>query len=511
MENNVNKWFDAARHNPPMITIEEVGAMISNPPASRGGLSTLKKLIFMGTVLTCIISGLIWFNQAGTSDKITTKPQQVVREGNVIVKKQEDAVVIPIVRSNQKPNDKMQFFPVQKTEENEKTPAFQFSPPIEMSGPAVPNQSTSSGGFEEIVLTNEELLRLGIRTDGNILNYLNQYDTWSSKLTTDDYVLAMVIEISKSGDIRSNNAHLNDSVLAKYSNPAVPLLITRLPTHDDDDKGSFWILNKHVPVTKHTVFVSDMIEKLVPVVVHTKGRGIKYVHDNTLVFWYKNNEVFRQQLPGTYKAKLEQKENFSEESLTTFIENLTGEENREDELYKLSDEQLKNKQKEFIVLSNKELKKLNIRFDGKSLTYKTLAPGKDSGVFLVRIDANPNDQMMSFAGQSGKKYHANAALLSAWYATDSNVSIITNFIDPVGSPGDQEAREERMRNEQKLLNQRIDHLIPILVRFSPDAVKRATNKHPITHLVFWFPENEALIKALPERIRREKIHRSTGN
>src|SRR6478752_2405005 len=70
MENKLNKWFDAAKHSPPMISTKEVGAMISNPPAAKGGLSTLRKTVFMGTILLIVIGWLYWLNSIAPVDII---------------------------------------------------------------------------------------------------------------------------------------------------------------------------------------------------------------------------------------------------------------------------------------------------------------------------------------------------------------------------------------------------------------------------------------------------------
>jgi hypothetical protein len=366
-------------------------------------------------------------------------------------------------------------------------------------------QNETLNNYVEILLTNEELLKLGIRTDGNVLEYLNQYDT-SAQIhfdfdTKTAMVFAMDLKISKTGGCRTNNIHALDSNLVKYSNNAVPLIITRL-SDEDNLNESYSVLKKDIPSTKLSTFAKAMRSKLIPVKVKTKGQGVAYVHDNTVIFWYKNNQNFREKLPYSVAENLSLHEDFSEQELLDYINELNIQAKEEVNLYKPADQMVNRKQAEFVQFSNKELRKLHIKFNGKKLGYKVFSYDLDSHLVIIDLDVTPDIFQLN-NNHRRKKVKLKQTEKFAWYITDSNLNIEANFIDPISQVGNQEADEQRLRDQGKLFLNRLDNLIPLLVIFSPTAMKKAKYGKPSSHLVFWFPATPEFLNNLPARVQEK--------
>lgn len=346
---------------------------------------------------------------------------------------------------------------------------------------------------EYIYLSDKELAVLGIRTDGNTLEYLNQYDKGILDLNSgqkDMEVLAIDIKVSASGGINSNNVHAKDSILAKYSNDAIPLIITYGSATNAVEQ--FYILNKHVPYTKRTIFVQKMKELLVPVVVKTKAKGILYKVDQTFTFWYKNEASFRSKLPIEYANHFDQFPDFNEEYLQYYIKELKDLENKEAKQYDptLSDKQ--KAQSQFNILSSADLKKLGIDFNGSILDYKLFANTTDNRMVAINLLVTPDMYSLNYKHKSRKVKKLKWRDTYALYVTDSNLNITSNFIDPIGQIDNQGAEEEREIRKEQLFMQRLDSLVPVLVTFNPKAVKQAIYKSPQTHLVFWFPKSKEM-------------------
>jgi hypothetical protein len=348
-----------------------------------------------------------------------------------------------------------------------------------------------------IQLSHTELANLGIRTNGNKLEYLNQYDT--SVLSFDNQpqrqvVMAMVISVSESGSMRTNNVHAKDSILSRYSNEAIPLIITNYD--DKDGKENFNILNNRVPYTKQSMFIKRMKAQLIPVVVKTKAKVGLFKTDRTFIFWYKNDVVFRDKLPLQYVHQLRNSPEFNSQELERYIRELNEqekEESKEDAPTK-TDQQAA--QSRFTILSKPALKQLGIRFNGKMVDYKLVSYTVDSHLVVIDLGVTPDMYMLNNRHKSGKKQKLKWNKQFAWYITDSSLNVSSNFVDPLSQINNHEADEERMKNMNRLFMSRKDSLVPVLVIFSAEAVKQAKFLAPQTHLVFWFPKSEELQRML---------------
>jgi hypothetical protein len=508
MENSLNKWFNAARQHETLLNIKEVEAMISQPPAVKGGFSIVQKGVFMLTIIGVILSFIFWFNPSSFTVSEMAQPQEsnTAERLEAPTQLKENSILrspqLPSKRRGQTHYKENNHAIKNDPEENQTVlgPSFSFS----LNGTHSLNLRNDGFNHEEIELSNEELLKLGIRTDGNVLEYLNQYDTAQMHFDFDTkttMVFALDLKISKTGGWRTNNTHRLDSNLMKYSNDAVPLLITRL-SDEDNLNESFAVLQKGIPATKLTAFSKTMQSKLIPVKVKTKGQGVVYVHDNTVVFWYKNNPTFREKLPHWIAENLSQLEDFSEQELLDYIDELKGHAKEEADLYKPDEKLVKRKQSEFVQISNKELRKLHLKFNGKKLGYKVFSYDIDSHLVVIDLAVTP-DIFNQNNNHGRKRVKLKQTEQFVWYITDSNLNIDANFIDPISQVGNQEANEQRIREQGKFFLNRLDSLIPILVTFSPDALKQAKYNNPATHLVIWFPKSEELLKSLPKREQKK--------
>lgn len=673
MENKLNKWFDAAKHNPPMISTKEVGAMISNPPAVKGRLSTLKKTVFMGTIFLIITSWLYWMNVSAPFEtsiqKETTQQSEIVvgdtlktlaesdhSNKQLFIKEENKQSQVQYGSESTDYNDVELEYPLNHTggvgeEQNEelqfqhpilfldskelevldikiekgsynyyyKTYSYQstikatqlksvndsfffakgfpgknyfikpwetdFYPlyltdslgndqrnfhfqdkrdsqswaefndslahhfrvtyqhliPIAIRTPDLgrleilwykPTKALikklparyavlfNEGGYSSnrnwgngeskksdekmIDLTNEELAALGIFTDGNVLRYLTQSDTtvYHFDFNPKPSVFAFSIKVEKSGGISSNNIHEQDAELKKLSNSVVPALIS-INQIREGGKESFMIAEQNtIPFGYRTEFIQRIKEDLVPIKVLTRGISLMDQHDNEIVFWYKNNDTFWQKLPEWARVKARQHyPHFNEVKYGRLIADLKQKDERDNAKHHVTANDIETSEATAIDLTPKELRKLNIRFDGKFLSYQMMSQRLDSSYVIIDLIVTPDNFSLNTRGKTGKatKYKSNKNY--PWYITDTLLGISQNFVDPLGTD---EENDQRLKDMDRMFKERLPDMIPVRIRFDTKAVRDAKYKHPQTILLFWFPETETFMKALPQRIQKQK-------
>jgi hypothetical protein len=312
MENNLNKWFEAAKASDPILTANEVEAMISNPPAVKGGFSTLKRSVFM-TSLFVLIFG-IWF-WGGEKPSSTIVLQQ---EGI------QQAASVPQIKANDSskplPNQNQKVFILHqgKKEEvrNDKSPKDTImTAPFITGGYANASiqsfESESQDMASNIQLSYEELADLGIITDGNTLTYETITD---SVVKIEDegkkYAPSFKISIEKHGSSSTVIAYDKDGKISKQSKLFWPAFIQMMTDKDTTLHLVEYLLNSD---REYSHFFEETKEILIPVEVNLKAKPGRWSNDLTLIFWFKPETTFLAALPSSIQQTLRSKESLIDE------------------------------------------------------------------------------------------------------------------------------------------------------------------------------------------------------
>lgn len=219
-----------------------------------------------------------------------------------------------------------------------------------------------------LVLNHQELADLGIFTDGQILNYLVQTDSfqtikWDKKTTREAFMFS--INIEKHGSTRMDKIS-GDSLKLKDTKPFWPLAFKQ---GRKNEKTTLTIIDQFFNKGYELDYFNEAKPNLIPVYVFLKAKEGKFSHDNELVFWFKNEPEFIANLPSDAQQEclkkfgppknnayfLTLRNKYRNMAVSTY--NTKGFDSISVAIFK----------KNYIKLADKELKKLKITKRGKTL------------------------------------------------------------------------------------------------------------------------------------------------
>ncbi len=512
----LNTLFEQARQSIQLLDKDEIQNLISSPePAVKPKSAT--KTFIIGTAATIVICGAIYFIYPkdetpkkvaeqktilfDSSNKNTNQQPQIINETPLIISSEKKVETKIIDNPPSKKSEDLKF--ENKNSVQTKTEDIPIFPNTSISNypKRVDEEKQNNDGY--LHLTNEELANLGIITDGNVLRYLNRTDT--SKIINDYYGKSILsfaydIDVEKHGSMRTNNTHKADSILESSSNPNIPLLISI--TEVKSKKENWMIGNGKLPHDLKDKYIEEIKPKLIPIVVNLKGKTSLYSYDNDVAFWYRNNEMLRNSLP--HEIALELKKHypdFDENAYQSYLKHISNTSKEAAKKYSVSKEEIENIKSKMLFLSNKDLKKLGIKFNGKKLVCKQSTLSSNGKYFGLELVLTPELFLINI---SDNLWHPSTdSQKNLWYCSDSSFQIIHDFTDNL-SEQDEKKYYDFLREKNTRFKSRIDSMIPVFVSFDEKAIRKSKEKDPLKSQILWFPKNEAFLKKLSKE-NQEKI------
>lgn len=148
----------------------------------------------------------------------------------------------------------------------------------------------------QLILTFEELIDLGIHTDGQTLNYSVQTDSfktmiWEKDTTREAFMFS--INIEKHGSTSTDKIS-GDSLKLKDTKSFWALALHQ---QSKAQKSTLTIIDQFFNRGYELDYFNEAKQDLIPVYIFLKAQPGKYSHDNELIFWFKNEHPFIANLP----------------------------------------------------------------------------------------------------------------------------------------------------------------------------------------------------------------------
>lgn len=300
MNKYLQEYFNEAKQQQVVFNETEIGHFLQkNAYKSRkNNFLTTQRLVLtalLGTLL--VILFFIAPQTNNNSDRIKGKNTIIQLPASSDIKQTEEPEALkkyssPVL-SYQTITSDMQVQPTT----NE--PTITYSNPILNHAIAINNQESLHSHFnadDQLVLTFEELIDLGIHTDGQTLNYLVQTDSfknviWNKDTTREAFMFS--IDIEKHGSTSTDKIS-GDSLKLKDTKSFWALALHQ---QSNDQKSKLTIVDQFFNRGYELDYFNEAKRDLIPVYIFLKAQPGKYSHDNELIFWFKNEHTFIANLP----------------------------------------------------------------------------------------------------------------------------------------------------------------------------------------------------------------------
>lgn len=335
MSNKLNQLLENAKHENPLLTENNIISVINNRSllGKKQTFFTLKN-IFIMSVLSSIIVGL-WmvFYPTATKNLAEQTPLNPPKNKKQLIKKSVANNLLAKADNNKKfITTKETGKSVQVVDSPKKLPAINNKPTTKLFDPIPFNPLFNENPIDDnrnyfdkdgyLILTNEELAKLGIITNGNLLKYENVTDTFftfkeNGKTIIQHTSFKLNVEEHES---RSTSLGISkDTVIIKKSLPfwAATLSIINFPIaiNTTNKKDSSHQLVEFLNGNSYEKdFLREIESMLVPIVVHLKSVPHKYSSDLKLIFWFKTEPKFYEALSNDIANAVEHKYGTSTES-----------------------------------------------------------------------------------------------------------------------------------------------------------------------------------------------------
>ncbi len=316
MSKHLQNYFDAAKQQAPFLTEKEVANLLNSEPkvVVKKRFFNLKQLVFMSTLLVIVTTTwLVWNNQNvnTTEPKAIQSTEQIVptqpKKNNKI---SNEEVGTKTSSTQTKP---LQINLVSSTANtpinNTNNSNINWFEPAVINNYPTPQEPTRDFFNEngELILTYDELAKLGILTDGNVLRYeittdsanKYRYDT-ITKFETRTYSL----KIGKSGS-SSSIQNSTEKVDTTYFKNFYAIAIEDSITNKANENKRLFFTEMVGPFGYRLDYFNELKPSLVPLMLELKAKGKVYNSDRKLVFWFKNEVSFIQALPAELAKAVE--------------------------------------------------------------------------------------------------------------------------------------------------------------------------------------------------------------
>jgi len=409
MSNRLETLLNNAKQQNPLLTQSDVSAIISNKNllVKKQSFFTLKNILMM-SVVCAVIAGL-WLGFYPTP----TQNNNSILVKESVVNKQE-AIAEPTIKTNQpKENKKVDLTikqsplavnkkPKPTKEFTNKQEAPLFEPFNSTPKFSETNNEDNRTYFDEngyLILTNEELVKLGIITDGNVLKYENITDTIIDVL--ENGVLEkkhtfFSVNIHKYGSLGIDHSFQNDTDLVNQSLNFWPAFLTTQsnPIHkkyENKKDSSTEIIEWLFGYGNESEFQKEISPFLVPVYVSLKSIPDKLSSDYKLIFWFKSEPLFYQALGRDIALAVIQKYGSSTtEQFKTILNKYRNLSRNGAFSFGFDSLTVTKMQKRYTQLDNDQLKKLNIFKKSNGYVYKSFK-NLDNKTKVLKVTVSNSD------------------------------------------------------------------------------------------------------------------------
>lgn len=313
MNNQWQKYVDAAKQQQPLLTQSDVEQLLQNPKVKvvvkKQWLNF--KLLFIMSMLTTLFVGLMWIQQptkkTTTSTPIKQQPKSITelsiqktettekRKEQPLVEKPKTTYELP----SRKPRAKADFDFLNSN----------FTPPIlfnEAPQEQINDEPERTYFNEkgELILTYDELAKLGIVTDGSVLRYNVTTDTLRPFWDEGKKVIKQPVYKfkSESGGRRSTQG-LSDTVGDSYFNKFFAIVLEETSTSNEKVEESY-LATEIIPSKGYEKdYFNELKPQLIPVLVEVQHNN----KNKQITFWFKNEPDFINALPIECAAAVKQK------------------------------------------------------------------------------------------------------------------------------------------------------------------------------------------------------------
>lgn len=478
MSNRLETLLNNAKQQNPLLTQSDVSAIISNKNllVKKQSFFTLKNILMM-SVVCAVIAGL-WLGFYPTPTQ--NNNSNLVKES--VVNKQ-NTITEPTIKTNETKENKTVDLtikqsplavskkpkPTKEFANKHEAPLFEpFNSTPKFSETTMEDNRTYFDENGYLILTNEELAKLGIITDGNVLKYENVTDTVidvleNNKMTKKHTYFG--VNIISEGGVSIDHDFKNDPEIINNSLNFWPAYITTKSIYYSKKRAikkesSFAIVDWLFGFGNDSNFTKEISPLLIPIAVNLKSNNSgKLSTEYQIVFWFKTEQLFYNQLVenaakaaksdygisniSQYKIILQKYRNKSRNGAFPFgFDSLT----------------VTKMQKRYIQLDNDQLKKLNIFKKSNGYVYKSFKNLDNKTKVLKVIVSNSGANILENYKfiDLFKKENPN---LIAVASTDLNLK---NFIY-LKLYSDTISFFLKMDLEEKYFRENINKLIPIKV------------------------------------------------
>ena len=410
MSNRLETLLNNAKQQNPLLTQSDVSAIISNKNllVKKQSFFTLKNILIM-SVVCAVIAGL-WLGFYPTStqnnNSILVK-ESVVNKQNTIAEptiktnesKENKTVDLTIKQSPLAVNKKPK--PTKEFANKQEAPLFEpFNSTPKFSDTNMEDNRTYFDENGYLILTNEELAKLGIITDGNVLKYENVTDTFfnfKNDGIIETHKTYFSLKVGKHGSTTTNHSYTKDTLLIKnavnFWATSVSIIDFPIAINTTNKKdSSHQIIEFLNGFGYEKDFLKEMESMLVPIVVHLKSVPHKYSSDLKLIFWFKTEPKFYEALSNDVAKVVEYKYSTSTESEYKKI------------LYKYRSFTRKTIQKGFDSLTVTRLQRNYIQLDNKQLKELNITKKRNGFKFYSYQNFDNKTKILSLKVINGNSY-----------------------------------------------------------------------------------------------------------
>jgi hypothetical protein len=369
LDDYVKELLNNSRAEEPVLSLDEVSKTLDimvPKKAAKGWGFYLAGL----TGMLVLFSLIFWFLLPQNNlENTTPSKSQLPKIGFKESQNSKPALV-------QNSSPKSLFVPTQILHEDSATAEENRVPRFE-DVPFLVNNFDFEENEKELVLSYEELAKLGIYTDGCVLKYTNLKDSMfldKSYRRNRDIIPYFLMDIhSSGGGITLNNTSLGDSLRSLYVDSLLdvyPMMIEKIVTNFKSKYYNLNIGDKKTDFLEQnvsTLFAESYKEyvksTLVPVKISLVAVEDKYGKtDNDVIFWFKPNEAFLKLLPLNLAIKVKsQYSNFLEADYQSKLIQLRKQRETEQNEIEIKKQILDSVLLNALVLNQNQLRKLGFR------------------------------------------------------------------------------------------------------------------------------------------------------
>lgn len=317
MSNKLNQLLENAKHEKPLLTENDVISVINNRNllVKKQTFFTLKN-IFIMSVLSSIIVGL-WmvFYPTATTNLAEQTSRTSPKNKEQLTKKSEANNLLAKAENKTTTTTNATEKSVQVADNPKKLPAINNKPATKLFDPIPftplfnenPIDDTRSYFDKDgyLILTNEELAKLGIITDGNVLKYENVTDTVIDVFENNNMIKKHTyfgVKISLEGGVSIDNVSKNNPEIINNSLNFWPAYITTKSIYYSKKRAikkvsSFAIVDRLFGNGYEGNFTEEISPLLIPIAVNLKTNNPgKLSTEYQIVFWFKTEQLFYNQL-----------------------------------------------------------------------------------------------------------------------------------------------------------------------------------------------------------------------